>query len=61
VYDYLEDVAYEIGVSPDDTPAWIVDNIIINGDFAYEWEDRYERALRHWDYVKQWDGILFLW
>jgi hypothetical protein len=21
VYDYLEDVAYEIGVSPDDTPA----------------------------------------
>ena len=61
VLDYLWDVAYELWVSEDDTPAGIVDNIVINWDFAYEGEDRYERCLRNWDYAKAWDGILFLW
>ena len=30
VLDYIEHIAYETGVSGDDTPAGIVDNLIVN-------------------------------
>ena len=60
VYDYIRDIAYEIGVSGDETPAWIVDNLIVNGDYVYEWSDDYERALETGDYIKKGDGIILL-
>ena len=60
ILDYLWDVAYDLGVMTSDTPALIVDNIVVNGDFAYEGEKRYEECLESWDYVKEWEGILYL-
>ena len=30
LYDYIRDIAYEMGVSGDETPAWIVDNLVVN-------------------------------
>ena len=60
VYDYIRDIAYEIGVDGNETPAWIVDNLIVNGDYAYEWDDNYERALETGDYIKKGDGIILL-
>ncbi len=60
VYDYIRDIAYEIGVSGDETPAWIVDNLIVNWDFAYEWDDMYKRALERDEYTKKGDGIILL-
>ena len=60
VYDYIWDIAYEIGVSGDETPAWIVDNLIVNGDYVYEWDRDYERALETGDYTRKGDGIILL-
>ena len=60
VYDYIWDIAYEIGVDENETPAWIVDNLIVNGDFVYEWDDYYERALESGNYRKKGDGIILL-
>lgn len=60
IYDYIRDIAYEIGVSGDETPAWIVDNLIVNWDFVYEWSSDYERALKSGDYARKGDGIILL-
>ena len=60
IYDYIRDIAYETGVSGDETPAWIVDNLIVNWDFAYEWDDMYERALETRNYTKKGDWIILL-
>ena len=61
VYDYLEEIAYNLWVDENDSPDSIVDNLIINGDYAYEWEERYERAIRNCEYTAKGDGIVLLW
>jgi hypothetical protein len=47
-------------VSGDETPAWIVDNLVVNWDFCYEWDDNYKRALRTGNYQMKWDWIILL-
>ena len=60
LYDYIRDIAYELGVSGDETPAWIVDNLVVNWDYAYEWDDNYERALRTGNYQMKGDWIILI-
>lgn len=60
ILDYIRDIAYDLGVSGDDTPAWIVDNLVVNWDFAYEGDDAYERALETGNYRRKGDGIILL-
>lgn len=60
IYDYIRDIAYEMWVRGDETPAWIVDNLVVNWDFCYEWDDNYKRALRTGNYQMKWDWIILL-
>lgn len=56
IFDFLDELAYSIGVSENDTPDSIIDNIVVNWDYAYEWEERYNELLESWDYLfKSWD------
>ena len=60
IYDYIRDIAYEMGVSGNETPAWIIDNLVVNWDFVREWEDAYERALENENYLKKGEWILLI-
>lgn len=60
LYDYIRDIAYELWVSGDETPAWIVDNLVVNWDYAYEWDDNYKRALRTGNYQMKGDWIILI-
>lgn len=60
LYDYIRDIAYEMWVSGDETPAWIVDNLVVNWDYAYEWDDAYKRALRTGNYQMKGDWIILI-
>ena len=49
-----------MGVSGNETPAWIIDNLVVNWDFVREWEDAYERALENENYLKKGEWILLI-
>jgi len=60
ILDYIEKIAYEIGVRGDDTPASIVDNLVVNGDFIREGQDWYEERLESGEYSQKGDGIILI-
>lgn len=60
ILDYIDRIAYEMGVSGDQTPAWIVDNLVVNGDFVREWDDRRDEIVASREYQILGDGILLL-
>lgn len=60
ILDYIDRIAYEMGVNGNDTPAWIIDNLVVNGDFVREGEDLYEERLQSGDYLQKGDGILLI-
>ena len=60
ILDYIDKIAYEMGVNGNDTPAWIIDNLVVNGDFVREGEDLYDERLQSGDYLQKGDGILLI-
>ena len=61
LYDYIYEIAHDQWVNPNRTPAYVIDNLIVNWDYAYEWDSRYDELLESWDYSYKWDWIIFIW
>lgn len=61
LYDYIYNIAYEQWVNPDWTPAYVVDNLVVNWDYSYEGDSRYDDLLESWDYAFKWDWIILVW
>jgi hypothetical protein len=47
-------------VSGNDTPASIVDNLVVNGDFVREGDSLYDERLQNGEYLQKEDGILLI-